>query len=227
MTKNWTTTLLICLSTFAFADNSLKTAAEEIMHAGAFLNQAGLCPATSGNISVRVSDDVIALTVSGKHKGELGPDDIMLVNLEGVPQNSSKKPSAETLLHTMIYNSCGDVGAILHTPSPNGTILTLLVEPDLYWSVQGYEIQKAFKGVTTHESTLQIPIFENSQDIRTLSQEIASYLKKNPKTYGFLIRGHGLYTWGQDMKEAKIRSEAFEYLFECDLTLRALKNLKK
>jgi enolase-phosphatase E1 len=195
----------------------LDRAAEEIVETGVFLNHFGLCPATSGNFSIRLEEQRIAVTASGKHKGELTVDDVLIVDLEGNVQGSTKKPSAETLIHTAIYSLYKDVGAVLHTHSLNGTVLTRLLHPNKTLITEGYEIHKAFPGIKTHESRIEIPIFENTQDISRMAAEISTYLQEHPNTYGLLIRGHGFYTWGRTMKEAKIRVEAFEYLFESEL----------
>lgn len=205
---------LLCFSSVPF-----DQASREIVEAGVFLNRFGLCPSTSGNISVRLEESKVAVNVSGKHKGELTIDDVLIVDLEGKPQASNKKPSAETLIHTAIYSLFPEMNAVLHTHTLNGTVLARLVDPDKVLITEGYELHKAF-GIDTHESTLQIPIFENSQDMTLLSAEITSYLQEHPNVYGILIRGHGLYTWGRDMREAKIRVEAFEYLFESEWKFR-------
>ncbi len=214
--------IYLCCSTYLCA-NSFEQAADEIIAAGHLLNAERLCPATSGNISVRLDHNLAAITVSGKHKGELSREDIMIVTLKGEPHNSNKKPSAETLLHTSLYELFDDVGAVLHTHSLNGTVLTRLLPDADHLVTQGYEIHKAFPPIKTHESELPIPIFENSQDIPALAQEISEYLKLHPEVPGYLIRSHGFYTWGKDMKEAKIRLEAFEYLFECELKVLTIR----
>ena len=208
---------------------SFDQAAEEIVEAGVFLNSFGLCPATSGNLSRRLDEELVAVTASGKHKGELTKDDVLIVDLNGNAQGSAKKPSAETLLHTAIYALYKDVGAVLHTHSLNGTVLTRVFSHDNLLVTEGYEIHKAFPGIKTHESKLEIPIFENSQDISAMAEEVTAYLQAHPQVYGFLIRGHGFYTWGRDMKEAKIRVEAFEYLFSAELNilLATLRQIQK
>ncbi len=198
---------------------SFDQAAEEIVEAGVFLNRFGLCPATAGNLSRRLEDQFVAVTASGKHKGELTAEDVLVVDLQGILQSGTKKPSAETLLHTAIYAVFKDVGAVLHTHSLNGTVLTRLMPEQKMLVTEGYEIHKVMPGITTHESRLEIPIFENSQDIAAMGAEVSHYLEKHPHVSGFLIRGHGFYTWGRDMREAKIRVEAFEYLFETELKL--------
>jgi methylthioribulose-1-phosphate dehydratase len=167
-----------------------------------------------------VGPDLAAITVSGKHKGELIPDDIMLVDLEGKAYNSAKMPSAETLMHTLVYSLFEDVGAVLHHHTVNGTVLSRLLVNS--FATEGYEMHKAFRGYTTHESRVEIPIFENSQDYPALAIQVREYLQAHPDTLGFFLRGHGLYTWGRDMKEAKIRVETFEFLFEAELKMRLL-----
>lgn len=200
----------------------IAKAADEIVQVGQFLNQLGLCAATAGNFSTRIDSDLFAITVSGKHKGELTAEDVILVNGEGKAQRTSNKPSAETVLHTLVYRFFPNAGAVLHTHSVNGTVLSRLLAPKTAMITEGYEIHKVFPGITTHESTVELPIFENSQDYPALSVEIEDYLQMHPQTYGFFLRGHGLYTWGKDLKEAKIRTEAFEFLFECELKTRSI-----
>ena len=204
---------------------NFNQAAEEIVEAGNFLNHFGLCPATSGNLSRRLEGQFIAITASGNHKGKLSTEDVLIVDLNGNAQDSAKKTSAETLLHTAIYTQIKDVGAVLHTHSLNGVVLTRLMPSEKALITSGYEIHKIFPGITTHDSCLEIPIFENYQDIAAMADEVITYLQKHPQTYGFLIRGHGFYTWGCDMKEAELRTEAFEYLFKAELKiLSATKN---
>ncbi len=202
-------------------ETAFEKAADEIVSVGRFIDQKGLCPATSGNFSIRLDSEFVAMTASGKHKGELTKNDILMVNMEGKAQNTTKKPSAETLLHTILYSLFEDISAVLHTHTLNGCVLSLLVAPKKVLVTEGYEIHKAF-GITTHESTVTIPIFENNQDMVALAKEVADYMKLNPRPYGFLIRNHGLYTWGKDMREAKIRVETFEYLFASEVTMRSL-----
>jgi len=201
------------------SESTINNATKEIIETGHFLHNAKLCPATSGNISVRLGQDLIAITASGKHKGALTQDDILLMTLDGTV-HSNKKPSAETLLHTTLYAFNTGIGAVIHTHTLNGTLLSRIVAPQTLLTTNGYELHKVFPGITTHESEVIIPIFENSQDIATLSQEVVRYLQTHSNVFGYLIRNHGFYTWGRDMNEARMRVEAFEYLFESEMKLR-------
>ncbi len=197
-------------------DQSIK----DIIEAGRFLDAKGWVPATSGNISIRLEDDRIAITASGRHKGRLKPEDIILVDMEGKPLED-KKPSAETLLHTMIYRTFPEVRAVVHTHSPNATLISRIAKGGV--ELEDYELLKAFPEIDTHETKIAVPVFENDQDMRRLSSKVEAYLKKHSNIFGFLIASHGLYTWGRDMESALIHAEAYEFLFECELRLMAIR----
>lgn len=192
-------------------------AARGLCEAGRFLYQRGWSPATSSNYSSRISDHHVAITVSGRHKGQLTEADIMVVDLNGNPVQSDCRPSAETLLHTVIYLDRPDVGTVLHTHSVKATVLSRLMAEGESVVFEDYELQKAFAGVDTHEGSVTMPVFANTQNMTALAADTRRWLAQNPGQPGYLIRGHGLYTWGRDMSECLRHVEAFEFLFECEL----------
>ncbi|MEN2508802.1 methylthioribulose 1-phosphate dehydratase [Stutzerimonas stutzeri] len=194
---------------------------QAIIDAGRFLYGRGWSPATSSNYSARLSSAEALLTVSGKHKGQLTPDDLLAVDMDGRSLEDGKKPSAETLLHTQLYRWRPEIGAVLHTHSVNATVLSRLCLSDSLVFAD-YELQKAFSGVATHESQVTVPIFDNDQDIERLASRVQPWLDRHPDCVGYLIRGHGLYTWGAQMRDALRQIEAFEFLFECELKMRML-----
>jgi len=199
----------------AFEPAALQLRARELAEAGRFLHCRGWVPATSGNFSARLSADYAAITASGRHKGLLGEQDIMVVDLGGQPYNDARRSSAETLLHTTLYRRFSDVGSVLHTHSVNATLLSLHSGDELL--LEGYELLKAFHGVTTHDTCIAVPMFDNDQDITRLAAQVERYLDAHAEVYGYLIRGHGLYTWGRDVAAAMRHLEAFEFLFQCEL----------
>lgn len=200
---------------------SRDTLSQAIIDAGRFLYSRGWSPATSSNYSARLSASEALLTVSGKHKGELTPADLLAVDMQGTSLEPGKKPSAETLLHTQLYRWQPAIGAVLHTHSVNATVLSRLTPADVLVFTD-YELQKAFVGVTSHEGEVRVPIFDNDQDIARLAAKVQPWLEAHPECVGYLIRGHGLYTWGAQMSDALRQVEAFEFLFECELKVRAL-----
>lgn len=190
--------------------------AKALCDAGRLIDSKGWVPATSGNFSARLPDGTIAITTSGKHKGYLQVDDIMLIDADANPLDG-KKPSAETGLHTSLYKRFPDVHAILHPHSINAILVSRLFRDECV--LEDYELLKALHGITTHETRCVIPIFANDQDIPRLASRVERYLDKVSECYGYIIAGHGLYTWGVSIPEALRHLEALDYLFDCELRL--------
>ncbi len=201
-----------------FDPHLFQARAEEIGEIGRFLFDRGWSPATSSNYSCRLDPEHVAITVSGRHKDTLTPVDIMVVDMQGRPvEADGRKPSAETLLHTQLYAWDARIGAVLHTHSVNATVLSKRYAPGRYLRLEDYEVLKAFTGQASHEGVVDIPIFRNDQDIPRLAGEVGRFLVKHPGLHGYLIAGHGLYTWGRGMEDARRHVEAFEFLFECEV----------
>jgi methylthioribulose-1-phosphate dehydratase len=190
-----------------------------IIEAGRRMDQRGWVPATAGNISVRLDEQRVAITRSGGHKGFLTPGHVMQVDLQGRALTQDAKPSAETLLHCQIYRLFPQAGAVLHGHSVPGTVLSMSDKaPALRFA--GYELLKAFEGQTTHEAALDLPLFDNDQDMARLAGIVEPSLPAC--RLGYLIRGHGVYIWGPDMPTALARLEGLEFLLECELERRRL-----
>ena len=185
------------------------------------LAQLGWTPATSSNFSLRLDDRHAAITVSGKDKGRLVEDDIMVVDFDGHAVGRPLRPSAETLLHTQLYRRFPAIGCVLHTHSPVQTVASRLYAGQGHVRLEGYELLKAFEGNSTHEMAIDVPVFANTQDMNVLAAQVDALLDRQT-LWGYLIDGHGLYAWGRTMAEARRHLEAFEFLFACELELRKL-----
>ncbi|MEM9586086.1 MAG: methylthioribulose 1-phosphate dehydratase [Planctomycetota bacterium] len=201
-----------------FVDHSLALA-----EVGTEFHSRGWSLGTSSNYSVVVGREPLQLlvTASGKDKGKLTENDFVVVDQEGLPiEDGQPKSSAETLLHCVIAHNIPDVGAILHTHSVWGTLLSRQHAVSGGFNIEGFEMLKGLEGITTHEHSQRIPIFENTQDIPKLAQQLQHCfsMADSPEQalgHGFLIRGHGLYTWGKDLFTARRHIEILEFLFEC------------
>ncbi len=189
--------------------------AEDIITVGRELYSHGWLYATSGNLSTVLEDYPleIAITASGAHKGKMDESDILIVDSEGKPKSGDGKPSAETLLHLSVVKSTG-AGSVIHTHSVWSVALSRKFSADGFVRLNGYEMLKALDGIKTHQTEEKIPIFENTQDMAALSGLVSSHLNEHPETHGFILKGHGLYTWGNNLKEAARNVEAIEYLLE-------------
>ena len=176
--------------------------------------ERGWCSATSGNFSLRVESSHCMITQSGKEKSRLSPDDLMICDLQGIAVDKGCKPSAETPLHSCLYRLDADIGAVLHTHSVTATVLSRAAGSTL--TISGYEMQKALAGIRSHEETVNVPVFDNDQDMPAFAERVEKAWADGQFTIpGFLIRGHGLYAWGGSLADAQRHVEGLEFLFAC------------
>ena len=170
---------------------------------------------TSGNVSAVVQREPlrIAMSASGVDKGELRAGQMLSIDENARVVDQGGKPSDESLLHIRIVKERG-AGAVLHTHSIWNTILSDLYAPQGGIKIEGYEMLKGLQGVRTHEHAEWLPIVENSQDMPALAETIGQTLNEHKDAHGFLLRRHGLYSWGENLAQAKRHIEIFEFLLE-------------
>lgn len=195
-----------------------------LIHLGQWIDTRQWCPATGGNFSHRLDEDTVLITRSGCHKGTLTPADLLTVSLDGEPTTTAEplgKPSAETLLHTTIYQQDPTAKVVLHTHSVNSTVLSRITSGQ-WLTISGFEMQKALTGNTSHEHTIRLAIVDNDQDMMRLAQVVQKRWADSPLQWGFLVRGHGLYSWGDSPETARQHLEGLEFLFACVLDMKKL-----
>src|SRR5215216_5781004 len=167
---------------------------------------------TSGNLSAVVQREPLqlAMSPSGIDKGELTPEQLLSIDENArIVSEHAGKPSDESLLHITIVKERG-AGAVLHTHSIWNTILSDLYASEGGVKIEGYEMLKGLKGVRTHEHSEWLPIVDNSQDMPALAESIAETLNEHKSAHGFLVRRHGLYSWGETLTQAKRHVEILE-----------------
>jgi methylthioribulose-1-phosphate dehydratase len=195
---------------------AILMAVTELAATGRAFSARGWVPATSGNFSRRIGEAAVLVTASGTEKGELTPADFLRIDLDGAPLDElGPRPSAEAPLHGAIYRRFAGARAVLHVHAPATTAISLGRRDAV--TLTGYEMLKALAGVTTHEHVETIPIVPNDQDTTRLAAAAGDQLDRTPDAHAYLIAGHGLYTWGSSVAEARRHVEALEFLFECEL----------
>jgi methylthioribulose-1-phosphate dehydratase len=193
----------------------------EIIHS---FHQKGWSPATSTNYSFlnpQPYSDTITISMSGIDKSKFEDKHLLILDLKSkqlLPEYANFRSSAETAIHLALYKN-PNVKAVLHTHSIANTVVSLKAIQQKGIELKGFEMLKALEGIKTHETNIWLPIFENSQDMDEFSKNIELYLSQHPQTYGFLMRGHGLYTWGQSLDQAKRHIETLEFMLECMMYL--------
>lgn len=196
----------------------LEGTIDELRDCGRFFHARGWSVGTSSNYSAVIGQSPLELvvTASGADKGRLNREDFVRIDATGAATTASQpKSSAETGLHVVLAELPG-TGAVLHTHSVWGTLLSDYHFPERGFRIEGYEMLKGLEGIRTHQTRLSVPIFDNTQDIPALAEDVRQRLKTSPQeiSHGFLIRNHGLYTWGNDIASARRHVEIFEFLFE-------------
>lgn len=195
--------------------NSSK--AIELVAAIQFFSQKGWSPATSTNYSIKLSESEILISKSGVDKAYFTNKDLIVIDREGKIrsdyQRDGIKSSAETEIHTYLYHHLPEAQCVLHTHSKLGTVLSHLSQSKGHMTFEGLEILKGLEGNTTHHVQELLPVVYNSQIMTEINLQVEPWLKRG--VHGFLIAGHGLYTWGKDVASAKRQIETFEFLLEC------------
>jgi methylthioribulose-1-phosphate dehydratase len=198
-------------------DNFLKLT-KNLEEIGKNFYSRGWVLGTSGNFSAVISREPLrlAITSKGSDKGKLTPAQFLEIDSVGNVVRyggDEQQPSAEALLHLAVVR-CMNADAVLHTHSVWSTMLS-----DMHASrggivLEGYEMLKGLDGVGTHQHKEYLPILENSQDMIELAQRVCATLREYNGIHGFLLRGHGFYTWGISLEEAKHNVEILEFLME-------------
>ena len=201
-----------------------ESAIADLQETGQYFFQRGWSVGTSSNYSVVVNRKPLQLlvTASGMDKGRLKPRDFVRCNYDGVQVDTANQPttdqprsSAETQLHVVLAR-LENVGSVLHTHSVWGTLISDHFGDEGVFEIEDYEMLKGLAGVKTHRHVESVPVFDNTQDIPKLAEKVEKRLQDEslPPIHGFLIRNHGLYTWGEDLAEARRHIEIYEFLFE-------------
>jgi methylthioribulose-1-phosphate dehydratase len=200
--------------TQAVTDRAVELAASLAEAAKGFY-QRGWALGTSGNFSAVVSPEPLRLVItsSGVDKGRLTIDQFVQVDDDGKVIVGEGRPSDEAKLHLTIVR-LRPAMAVLHTHSVWSTMLSASLNNDGGIEIAGYEMLKGLAGVRTHEHREWLPILDNSQDMNELARKLEELLRQRPDAHGFLLRGHGLYTWGKSVDEAKRHVEILEFLLE-------------
>jgi methylthioribulose-1-phosphate dehydratase len=183
----------------------------------------GWFPGTSGNLSLKVSSHplVFAVTASGKDKTKITTEDYLFVGKDSTAvEETTLRPSAETAVHSIIYQTIAEAGAVFHVHTIPNNVISELYGDLGHVLIGNQELIKGL-GIWEEGAALAIPVVENYADIPTLAAEIEKVIDSSIP--GVLIRNHGIYAWGKNDFEAKRHLEAFEFLFEYQLQLMQAK----
>src|SRR5687767_6464897 len=110
-------------------------ASAAILAAGRRLGARGLIAAGEGNLSIRLDDDRLLITPSGRRKDELEAVDLVVVQLDGAAPEarspSGRGPPSDLAIHVAVLAARPEIDAVAHAHLPVSMGLTLAGEiPD-------------------------------------------------------------------------------------------------
>jgi L-fuculose-phosphate aldolase len=158
----------------------------------------GYIAAGDGNVSARFEEDRVLVTPSGFHKGYIGEDDLIVVDVHGRKIRGAHKPSSEFLMHEVAYLERPDVRAVVHAHPP-------------------ITVGLALAGVTLAQCVLSEtclvlgPILTAPYTTPT-TEEVPNTLRPFLRQANAIVMDrHGALTVGRDLDEAYNRMEAMEH----------------
>lgn len=176
---------------------------QEIIEVGRLMYDKDLIVGVDGNISARLGDDRLLITPSGLPKGQLRPEQLLIVDLDGVPvrylnpQSHSLKPTSELPMHLEVYRQRPDVRAIVHAHPPLSVALSIAGIPMSLAMLP--EVILVLGRIPTAPYSLPSSE-ENATAIRTLISNHDA----------IILERHGSLTVGDSPMQAFIRLESVE-----------------
>ncbi len=172
--------------------------------------------ATAGNLSIRRDHSTFLITASGKHKGDLGDSDFLLCGLDGKPaEETSERPSAETLIHCAIYERFPDVNAVYHVHEPYSALCSHRDEGAGATRIARVEMIKAL-GIWEQDAEIAIPALPNPADLDELARGVREHFESDrfdARIPAVNLVRHGFYAWGETPFAARRHVEALAYLY--------------
>jgi L-fuculose-phosphate aldolase len=173
---------------------------QQIVSVGRRMQAEGYIAGAAGNLSARLNEDRLLITPSGASKGELSPDELLVIDQEGncLEGDGTCRPSSELPMHLEIYRQRPDVGAVVHA-HPVYCVALSLVGVSLQTPYIPEALVLLGPVATTRYATPSST--ENRDAIRGLIGEHDA----------IVLAQHGSLTVGVDPEEAFMRLEVLEH----------------
>jgi len=175
----------------------------EVCEAMRYAYIRGLISTLTGNASVRLGPDLIAITPTGKPKFLLRPDDISIVKLSGEVVRGPR-PSSEVAMHLEIYRVCSDCSAVVHVHGTVAPVLAGVVEPYIDLELKVYSATPCY-------------VSEVSPGSRELAEAVRAAVARGCRAV--VLKNHGVVGVGRNLWEALELTEAVENSFRRRLAL--------
>lgn len=190
--------------------------------------QLGWVTGTGGGVSIRL-DGRVYVAPSGVQKERIQPEDIFVLAEDGetiLEHPRSSRPLKISECTPLFFNAYNirNAGACLHSHSQNAVLVTMLFEKE--FRISHVEMVKGITNAVTKNAlgfrdTLVVPIIENTDFEKDLTESMKACMIEYPETNAVLVRRHGIYVWGDTWQRAKGMVECLDYLFELGIKMKA------
>ena len=167
---------------------------EQFCDIGRRIWQRGFCAGNEGNHSFRLGPDRVLCTPTGISKGNLKPDDLCVVDMDGKQVSGTRKRTSEIQLHLTIYKLRDDVKAVIHSHPPHATAFAV-AGVDLPTCI--HPEAEVFLG-PVHTAKYVTP------GDKRLGESIAPFVKDSNTV---LMGNHGVVCYGHDLENAYYKLE--------------------
>lgn len=175
------------------------TARSQIVEACRRLYARNCLAASDGNVSVRLSDDKILFTPTGRQKGFITVDDLAIMSLDGDVKSGA--PSGEQAMHLHIYRQCPKAAAVVHAHPPHAVAWSL-ARPELR-ELPGEAFSEVILGLG------RVPVVPYARPTTpAMGTELTPFL---PGTRAMILARHGAVCWGESVEEAMNGMERIEH----------------
>ncbi len=190
--------------------NNIETLRSNICSIGKRLYEKGFSPGHSGNISARIEDKIL-LTPSGLNLGELEPEDIVIIDIDGNISEGNKKPTSEKNMHIGIYKNRPEIKAIIHCHAPKSSA----------FAVAGIPLDAPILAENVF-ALGEVPLISYEMPSSDkLANKVAEALKNSEAV---LMANHGVSVVGKNLSDAYYKLETLEYYAEVYLWSKVLGN---
>lgn len=170
----------------------------DICKVGQKLYDKGFVAANDGNISVKINENEIIVTPTGVSKGDMTPESLVKMNLDGTVISSKSRPSSEVKMHIQVYKINPNIKSVVHAHPPLATAFAVARIP--------------LDRPILAEAVVNLGVVPVADYALPGTEDVPNSITPYVKDYNaVLLANHGLLTWGDDITQAFFRMESVEH----------------
>ncbi len=188
------------------SENELRS---EIVRIGRLLAAKDFAPATSGNVSARLDEKTFLITPTGVYKGEMKPEEILIVSADGKRRRGRGKPTSEIDMHLAIYEIRPEAEAVVHAHPPTAT----------GFACAGIPLDQPLASEFVQALGCAPLAAYATPGTRELSESLRKLAKRHD---AILLANHGVVTFGASLANAFGKMDVVEHFARVALVVRQL-----